>query len=184
MPPVGPIPLKHPHFSAPIYNDRKLNFATLHPCIKHQQGELVLPSNNRPATPQVGVGAVVFHNGAVLLVERRNPPCANEWAIPGGKVRLGETLQQAAEREILEETGIRIKAGEPVYAFDLIETDATGNVQWHYAIIDLQAEYLGGEICAGDDAVTAAWFRPEQLARIYVNAITRKLLKIYFNFGD
>lgn len=184
MPPVGPIPLKHTHFSAPTYNDRKLNFATLHPCFKHQQGELVLPSNNRPATPQVGVGAVVFHNGAVLLVERRNPPCANEWAIPGGKVRLGETLQQAAEREILEETGIRIKASEPVYAFDLIEKDTGGNVQWHYAIIDLEAEYLGGEVRAGDDAVAAAWFRPEQLAEITVNATTRQMLRTRFGFGN
>ena len=141
-----------------------------------------MPSNNLPTAPQVGVGAVVFRNGAVLLVERRNPPCSNEWAIPGGKVRLGETLQQAAEREILEETGIRIKAGEPVYAFDLIERDTTGNVQWHYAIIDLEAEYLGGEVRAGDDAAAAAWFRPEDLARITLNTTTRKLLRTQFDF--
>ena len=130
------------------------------------------------------MGAVVFHDRAVLLVERRNPPCSNEWAIPGGKVQLGETLQQAAEREILEETGIRIKAGEPVYAFDLIERDAIGNVQWHYAIIDLQAEYLDGEVRAGDDATAAAWFRSEELAQITVNATTHKLLKTRFDFGD
>lgn len=143
-----------------------------------------MPSNNLPATPQVGVGAVVFRNGAVLLVQRRNPPCSNEWAIPGGKVHLGETLQQAAEREILEETGIRIKAGEPVYAFDLIERDANGDVQWHYAIIDLQAEYLGGEVHAGDDAAAAAWVHPKDLAQIALNATTRKLLKTRFEFSD
>jgi len=141
-------------------------------------------SNHRLTAPQVGVGAVVFHNGAVLLVQRRNPPCANEWAIPGGKVRLGETLQQAAEREILEETGIHIRAGEPVYAFDLIESDTSGEVQWHYAIIDLQAEYLGGDIRPGDDATAAAWFLPEDLLRLPVNATTRKLLRSRFEFGD
>lgn len=141
-----------------------------------------MPSNHRPTTPQVGVGAVVFHDGAVLLVQRRNPPCADEWAIPGGKVRLGESLQQAAEREILEETGIQIKAGEPVFAFDLIENDASGEVIWHYAIIDLQAEYLGGEIRAGDDASAAAWFRPENLATVAVNSTTRKLLQTKFGF--
>lgn len=128
------------------------------------------------------MGAVVFRDGAVLLVERRHPPCSNEWAIPGGKVRLGETLQQAAEREILEETGIRIKAGEPVYAFDLIERDSAGNVQWHYAIIDLQAEYLDGEVRAGDDAAAAAWIRPEELAGITVNTTTRKLLQSRYGF--
>jgi len=142
-----------------------------------------LQSNNRPAAPQVGVGAVVFHNGAVLLVQRRNPPCADEWAIPGGKVRLGETLQQAAEREILEETGIHIKAGEPVYAFDLIENDAAGQVRWHYAIIDLQAEYIRGEIRAGDDASATAWFKPDDLAGATVNSTTLKLLQTQFDFA-
>ncbi len=143
-----------------------------------------MPSNNHLIRPQVGVGAVVFHNDAVLLVQRGNPPCSHEWAIPGGKVRLGETLQQAAEREILEETGIRISAGEPIYAFDLIETGANGDVQWHYAIIDLQGEYLGGEVSSGDDATAAGWFRPEQLDHLNLNATTRKLLKTKFNFGN
>ena len=141
-----------------------------------------MQSNNRPTAPQVGVGAVVFHDGAVLLVRRRNPPCADEWAIPGGKVRLGETLQQAAEREILEETGIQIKAGEPIYAFDLIENDASGQVRWHYAIIDLQAEYISGEIRAGDDATAAAWFKPDDLAGATLNPTTLKLLQTQFDF--
>ena len=141
-----------------------------------------MPSNHRPKAPQVGVGAVVFHDGAVLLVQRRNPPCENEWAIPGGKVRLGETLQQAAERETLEETGIQIKAGDPVYAFDLIENDASGDVRWHYAIIDLKAEYVGGAIQAGDDAVSAAWFTRENLAGVMVNTTTLKLLRTQYGF--
>jgi ADP-ribose pyrophosphatase len=53
--------------------------------------------------PQVGVGAVVVHQGRVLLVQRGRPPGEGLWAIPGGRQRLGETLQQAAEREIREE---------------------------------------------------------------------------------
>ncbi len=141
-----------------------------------------MPLNQRPTEPQVGVGAVVFHEGAVLLVQRRNPPCTNEWAIPGGKVKLGETLQQAAEREILEETGIQIKAGDPVFAFDLIEHNDSGEVCWHYAIIDLQAEYVAGEIQAGDDAASAAWFTREDLAEFTVNATTLKLLRSQYDF--
>lgn len=142
-----------------------------------------MQSNHRPTAPQVGVGAVVFHDGAVLLVQRRNPPCADEWAIPGGKVRLGESLQQAAEREILEETGIQIKAGAPVFAFDLIENDDSGGVRWHYAIIDLQAEYISGEIRAADDAIAAAWFKPEDLPSVTVNPTTLKLLQTQFDFA-
>lgn len=142
-----------------------------------------MSATQHPTAPQVGVGAVVIREGAVLLVQRRNPPCAEEWAIPGGKVQLGETLQQAAEREIREETGIHIKAGDPVFAFDLIEHDTAGEVRWHYAIIDLQADYLGGEIQAGDDAIAAAWFKPEELASVEVNPTTRKLLQTRFGFS-
>ena len=67
-------------------------------------------------------------------------------------------------------------------SFDLIENDASGEVIWHYAIIDLQADYIGGEIRAGDDASAAAWFRPENLATVAVNSTTRKLLQTKFGF--
>jgi ADP-ribose pyrophosphatase len=132
--------------------------------------------------PQVGVGAVVFRDDAVLLVKRGQPPYAGQWAIPGGKVRAGETLQQAAEREILEETGITIRAGEPVFTFDLIEKDADDNLRWHYVVVDLVANYLKGEIRAGDDAREAGWFGRGQLADITVNPLTRKMLETRFDF--
>jgi ADP-ribose pyrophosphatase YjhB (NUDIX family) len=63
-----------------------------------------------PDLPRVAVGAVVFKDNKVLLVKRAKPPAQGLWAIPGGSVELGETLQQAAERETLEETGIMIQA--------------------------------------------------------------------------
>ena len=141
------------------------------------------PDEQAECLPRVGVGAVVFRNEAVLLVMRGQPPCAGEWAIPGGKVRPGETLQQAAEREIREETGIRIRAGEPVFSFDLIERDPDGRLRWHYVIVDLQAEYLDGEIRAGDDARQAGWFEREALSDITLNSQTRELLRKRFAFG-
>lgn len=60
-----------------------------------------------PEQPVLAVGIVVFHDDRVLLVRRAKAPSAGLWAIPGGRVELGETLQQAAERELLEETGHR-----------------------------------------------------------------------------
>lgn len=133
--------------------------------------------------PLVGVGAVVFRDEAVLLIRRGRPPCAGEWAIPGGKVRPGETLQQAAEREIREETGITIRAGEPVFSFDFIENDAGGRLRWHYVIVDLEAKYLEGEIRAGDDASEAGWFRREELAGMPLHPKTRELLRRRFAFS-
>ena len=55
---------------------------------------------------------MVFKDDAVLLVQRGNMPSRGMWSIPGGRIRLGETLQAAAEREIFEETGVVIRANE------------------------------------------------------------------------
>ncbi|MGD8484470.1 MAG: NUDIX hydrolase [Thioalkalispiraceae bacterium] len=132
--------------------------------------------------PVVGIGAVVFHDNAVLLVKRKNPPCANEWAIPGGRILPGETLQQAAEREILEETGVKIKAGQPVYSFDLIDKDKQGNLLFHYVIIDLEAGYLEGEPQADDDALEAAWVDRQQATTMNINHTTKELLRSLYDF--
>lgn len=134
-------------------------------------------------SPQVGVGAIVFHQNRVLLVKRGQAPNKNQWAIPGGRIKLGETLQQAAEREILEETGIRIKAGEPVFAFDLIQHDHEQQCQWHYVVVDLSAEYLSGDPVAGDDATEACWVSTDELAELPVNEMTLQLLKTHYQFG-
>ena len=130
----------------------------------------------------VAVGAVVFKDESVLLVKRKYPPNAGQWAIPGGKLRLGETLQAAAEREILEETGIAINALKPIYTFELIEKDAQGDVLYHYVIIDLLAEYISGEPCPADDSSAAAWVDRKRLANLQVNQQTLGLLREQFNF--
>ena len=113
-----------------------------------------------PDAPRVAVGAVVIHRDKVLLVLRNQAPAKGLWAIPGGSVELGETLKTAAEREVLEETGLRVRAGEVIYTFDAIQCDPEGRVQYHYVIIDLLAEALDPDqpLHADDDARDAAWF--------------------------
>ncbi|MGD8667082.1 MAG: NUDIX hydrolase [Desulfobacterales bacterium] len=139
--------------------------------------------NDYPEHPRVAVGAVVFKDGCVLLVRRGQPPAEDLWAIPGGSVKIGETLQQAAEREIQEETGIRIRAAEPIYTFDVIERDESEGIRFHYVIIDLLADYASGELAAGDDALEARWVSAEEITELKVSASTLKLLKSEFNFG-
>lgn len=131
----------------------------------------------------MAVGAVVVKDEAVLLVRRRQPPNLGLWAIPGGSVELGETLQEAAEREILEETGIRVRAGAPVYVFDTVDRDEAGRVRYHYVIADLMAEYVGGEPTAGDDALEARWITPGELGSLAVSATTADLLRNTLGFG-
>ena len=127
--------------------------------------------------PRVAVGAVVIYGRRILLVRRANPPGQGDWAIPGGTVNLGETLQEAAEREIREETGLIIKAGVPIYAFDLIERDGNGQILFHYVIIDLMTEYVTGEVSPSDDALDARWFSPEELRGLILNEFTGKFLR-------
>ena len=136
-----------------------------------------------PNRPLVAVGAVVFNKDKVLLVLRAKPPAENYWTIPGGCVELGETLQEAAEREIREETGLSIQAGEPVYAFDIIERDANGAILFHYVIVDLAADYVSGELRPGDDATDACWDSFRDVKSLKVSAATRKLLKQYQRAG-
>jgi 8-oxo-dGTP diphosphatase len=140
-------------------------------------------STQYPERPRVAVGAVVFKGGDVLLVQRGQPPAEGTWAIPGGSVRVGETLQQAAEREILEETGVIIRATEPVYTFDVIERDVEGRVRFHYVIVDLAAEHVAGSPRPASDAVDARWVSAAGLRRRKVNPATLKLLKERFGFG-
>jgi len=125
---------------------------------------------------------VVFNEGRVLLVRRGKAPSKGLWAIPGGSVELGESLQEAAEREILEEAGIVVKAREPVCTFDVIERDDAGRVRFHYVIVDLAADYLDGDLRSGDDALEARWVSPGELETLTVNERTRRLLERQFQF--
>jgi ADP-ribose pyrophosphatase len=125
----------------------------------------------------VAVGAIVIKEKKILLVKRNKEPGKRKWAIPGGSVKLGETLQEAAEREVREETGLTIKAEEPVYAFDLILQDKQGETRFHYVIIDLMADLTGGRLHASDDAEDARWFSPEDIKEVEVTESTREFLK-------
>lgn len=130
-----------------------------------------------PDRPRVGVGAVVIKERKVLLVRRGIPPSEGLWAIPGGHVELGETLQETAEREILEETGIVISAGEPIHTFDLIERDESERIRFHYIVVDVAADYVSGEPDGADDALEARWLSWEEIQKLPVSHNTIQLLK-------
>jgi 8-oxo-dGTP diphosphatase len=140
--------------------------------------------NTYPRYPLVAVGAVVFKNNCVLLVRRGQAPAEDLWAIPGGGVEIGETLQEAGEREILEETGVKIRAGKPIYTFDVIDRDEDGKIRFHYVIVDLAADYISGEPTAGDDAAEARWVSAHEINELEVSPPTLKLLKTRFGFGS
>ena len=136
-----------------------------------------------PSGPQTAVGVIVFRDDKVLLVKRANRPGQGLWAIPGGRVELGETLKEAARREVKEETGVSISPTEPIYVFEVIERDDEGDIRFHYVIIDLLAEYLSGEVNPGTDASEARWISSAELKELPVTKTTREVLKGRFRFG-
>ena len=135
-----------------------------------------------PQSPRVAVGAFVFKDDRILLVQRGQSPAKGLWAIPGGSMELGETLQEAAEREIREETGLVIKAREPVFTFDVIERDDSGRIRYHYVIVDMLAEYVSGTLQPGDDARDARWVSAQEMGNLEVSRRTREVLE-QFDFG-
>lgn len=130
--------------------------------------------------PQLGVGAIVVQQDRVLLVKRGRAPARGQWAIPGGKVIAGESLRAATEREILEETGIRIEAGELAWHFEFIEHNESGALQYHYVVLDFFGRYLGGEAVAGDDADAVAWVEFSRLGGLELHDVTKKSLRVLF----
>lgn len=132
-----------------------------------------------PSAPRVAVGAVVLHEKRALLVRRGQPPAEGLWAIPGGRVHLGETLAQATAREVLEETGLPIEVGEVVYTFDNIVRDEAGRVRFHYVIIDLMATPLdpARPLTPADDVTAAAWFTLAELRDLPITPTTLELLQ-------
>lgn len=129
-----------------------------------------------PDSPRLGVGAIVIKDGRVLLVKRGIAPSKGLWAIPGGSVELGETFRDAAEREIMEETGIAIRAGKLAYVFDFIERDDSDKILFHFVIVDVMADYISGTPKGADDALEARWVSPEELKELPMSKNTLKVL--------
>jgi 8-oxo-dGTP diphosphatase len=109
-------------------------------------------------SPIPAVIAVVIRNGRTLLVRRANPPDAGLWGFPGGKIEFGETVKDAAIRELLEETAVHAEAQDVLTTLDVLVRDAGGNVRQHYILIAVQCRWISGEPAAGDDALEARWF--------------------------
>jgi 8-oxo-dGTP diphosphatase len=117
-----------------------------------------------PARPYIAVSAAVFLDGRVLIVRRAQPPAAGLYTLPGGVVELGETLAEAAVREVREETGLDIEPLGLVGYREVIARDINGLVERHFVIFPFAARWRTGEITLNEELAEARWLTPSELS--------------------
>ena len=114
-----------------------------------------MQNQERPVAAAI---ALVVKNEQILLVRRANQPDAGRWGFPGGKIDFGEPILAAAERELLEETGINGQALRVITAVEALDEDETGGLRQHFILIAVLCRWLSGAPTAADDALEADWF--------------------------
>lgn len=129
-------------------------------------------SREYPERPLLGVGGVLIHEGRALIVRRASEPLKGEWSIPGGLVELGEKLVDAVQREVHEETGLTVEAGEVLELFDSIWRDKDGRCQYHYVLVDYLCRVTGGELQAATDVSDARWIAENEVENFGLRAPT------------
>lgn len=123
--------------------------------------------------PVVAASGIVFRPGPrVLVIQRGKPPLAGTWTFPGGKVRGGESIAQAIEREVLEETGLRVLAGELVQIVELVSEG------YHYVIHDHLCTLVDPdeEPRPSGDVTDVRFVTPNELAELGTTDETRRVL--------
>ena len=114
-----------------------------------------------PKRPIVCVGGLIFRDDSVILVRRAKDPGRGLWSIPGGAVKVGETLTEALIREMREEVGLAIEVGPLVEVFERIVRDDDDRIMYHYVIMDYLCTPENSPPQPGSDASEAV-FAPRQ----------------------
>ncbi len=131
-----------------------------------------------PAFPVPAVGVVAISSSdRILMIKRGKPPAMGLWSVPGGSIELGETVYQAAYREVLEETGLQCKPYRICDAVDAIYRDKNGRVRFHYVILYVAASCEELIPVAGDDAVEARWLSLDDIRQLHTPGRTCMLIE-------
>ena len=114
-----------------------------------------------PGHIQLAVSAGIFRDGKILLVRRAREPAKGLYTFPGGRVEFGETLAEAAAREVREETGLTIEVLGLAGYREYPPPRAAG--LGHFVILPFAARWIAGDIALNDELDDAIWRTPGDL---------------------
>lgn len=113
--------------------------------------------------PVLAVSTAIFRDGKVLLARRGAKPSIGLWTLPGGRVEPGETLSEAAAREVMEEVGVTCAIIGVAGAIDVIQNAPDGTLKAHYVVVTHAAHWVAGEAMTGPEAAEVGWFAPDAI---------------------
>jgi len=137
-----------------------------------------------PLLPLASVHAVILRADEVLLVPRAHAPSQGRWSVPGGAMRLGETVRQAAEREVREECGVGIEVEQVLDVADNIVRDEDGRIRFHYVVIYVLARWVEGFARASSDASAIQWVHCDRLHALDMHSSAREAIRKARAFGS
>ncbi len=132
-----------------------------------------------PSLPMVGAGALIHKGHKILLVKRRNEPNKGRWALPGGLVELGESVEDAVRREVKEEVGLDVRLEGLLDVLDDIHYDREGRTRYHYILVDYLAAPHGGRLKLNSESAESRWFDPAEVPGINASDNTKDVVKRY-----
>jgi 8-oxo-dGTP diphosphatase len=113
--------------------------------------------------PELAVSAAIFRDGKVLLVRRAGQPSMGLWTLPGGRVEVGETLLDAVQREVMEETTLTIAVIGLAGYREVILAEAVGDRGRHFVILPFAARYVAGDVTLNDELGDARWVKIDEI---------------------
>ena len=138
------------------------------------------PSRRYPSVPVCAVGALIYRGSQVLLVRRGKSPSLGKWSVPGGRLRLGETLEAAVIRETREETCLEVRPLRVGKVVEHLLSDKRGEIEYHYVIVDYVCRIVAGSPQPASDVSDVRFVEISELSQWDMTEGTAQVIREVF----
>lgn len=138
------------------------------------------PSRRYPPAPVCAVGALIYRGSRILLVRRGKAPSLGKWSVPGGRLRLGETLEAAVIRETREETCLAVRPLKVGKVVEHLLRDERGEIEYHYVIVDYVCQVIQGSPQPASDVSEVRFVEISELSQWDMTEGTAQVIREVF----